>query len=49
MATLGFLSPATQTLLFVMLLLADVKLLEEFLRFFKLCPVDPYDERILSF
>jgi hypothetical protein len=38
-------------LLVVMLLLADVKLLEEFLRFFKLCPVDPYDDerRILSF
>ena len=39
---------SNETLRFV-LLLADVKLLEEFLRFFKICPVDPYDERILSF
>ena len=37
------------SLLLFMLLLADVRLLEEFLRFFKVCPVDPYDERILSF
>ena len=37
------------SLLLFMLLLADVKLLVEFLRFFKLCPVDPYDERILLF
>ena len=35
--------------LLLLVLLADVKLLEEFLRFFKVCPVDPYDERILSF
>ena len=34
---------SNETLRFVL------KLLEEFLRFFKICPVDPYDERILSF
>ena len=34
---------SNETLRFVL------KLLEEFLRFFKLCPLDPYDERILSF
>ena len=46
---LELLSVLLTSLMLFMLLLADVKLLEEFLRFFKLCPVDPYAERILLF